>query len=106
MFKKYIIDTKTDKYHVYKHQVLIIDDNFEKNIMIGGYYNFYDKLCYSIIKIYSEKQLDIAKNLFLFMMYVENKEFYKIKTQIHMFSINVNNFKDYLPEIKKHLLFT
>lgn len=88
-----------------KYYILIIDDDFEKKVVvITQIYCFYARLCDAIIKVYSEKQLDVAKNLFLYMKYIEYSG-HEIENQINDFSLNVSDFNIYLPEIKKYLLF-
>lgn len=60
----------------------------------------------SIIKIYTKKQLNVSKNLFLFMKYDQSIYGLGVEQQINYYKRHIDNINDYLPEINKYLLFS
>ena len=103
MFKsiRYIKYLKNNDY-----LVEIIDDNFKEQY-VGRVKPDRHKTssieASAIINCYSSKNLNVAKNLFLFMQYCYKYYNYSISEQISFFKQEVPDFEIYFPEIQKYI---
>lgn len=77
----------------------IIDKDFQEIISLKE-----NKIIEAIIQIYSRRNLDVVKNLVLFMMYEQTRKGYPIINQIKLYKIMYPDFNKYIPEIEKYLL--
>jgi hypothetical protein len=104
MFKsiEYIKFLKKEN-NVYYDLYKIIDDDFEGEYIgatgpprAGG-------AAAAIINCYSSRNLNVAKNLILFMQNYQEKYNYYITDQIYWYKKYIPGFEQYLPEIEKYL---
>lgn len=85
----------------YQDCLIIIDDDFSETFVGHDYFTI-TGIVVGIIKCYSSKNLNVAKNLLLYMKYQARRGF-EIKNQISCYRYNIREFNYYLPEIQKYL---
>lgn len=104
MFQKYLIDFSNQM----DCGISIVDSDFESEVYwIKPFEAVTTVTTNLIIKIYSEKQFDVAKNLFLYMKFLEENRNWDISEQIKYFHSQNDkcHLHLYIPEIQKYLLF-
>lgn len=92
------------------YEVTTIDSNFTETIKVGVHAGSDAAAgAAAIIQIYSKRKLNVAKNLFPYMKWIENESsWYTFKKQIKDYSQYVPEFKfkQYLPELNKYLILS
>ena len=100
---KYLKKEENFDYFLFK----IIDDDFEEECIGTAPFPSFSapaaiEDASAIINCYSSKNLDVVKNLILFMQFYE-KDNYAISKQINAYKIYISDFNKYLPEIEKYI---
>lgn len=102
MFQSYKVDSR-------RLEIIIVDSEFQSDpfpLKINLYTA--ENIINGIIIEYSKRKLDVARNLSLFIEHLskEYPKHYSADCQITCYLRHVDKFKDYLPEIRKYLLFS
>lgn len=109
MFKDFESELYCDNNGNLRYKYLsIIDTDFIETIYYPDNYSIIDSIALIkfIIKIYSDKKLDVAKNIFLFMKKLNTLGELKYSTQIILYKKKLPEFDQYLLEINKLILFS
>lgn len=87
----------------WKCMVIITDDDFVETSIFESkvHYGLSNEVS-AIIKCYSERNLNVAKNLFLFIKYHENSM--SLKVQINFYKKDIKEFSQYISQIEKYVL--
>lgn len=92
-------------YEYHNTFIEIIDDDFIEYIDIVGYGPTPSIQAASIIKIYSKRNLNVARNLVLFILDLNEKHFLNLAWIISDIKKNVQEFADYEKQVKELLVF-
>lgn len=91
-------------------EVSLIDSEFTEKFMVndlrpGGmlYSLLFDAAKY-VIKLYSNLSVNSARNIFLFMLFIEKKYNDSVKNQINTYTQEIPEYQQFHSEIEKYLL--
>lgn len=103
----------------YKYEITIIDSEFEESINVDTFTMWWfatpnsfvgssPAATASAIKIYSARNMNVSKNLFLLFKFIENYygSWWSIKDQYEWCLKHVPEYKQYHEGVKKFLLFS
>jgi len=104
MFKtiQYIKYFKSEN-DIHYYLIKIIDDDFKEEYIGISTVSLLAARADAVIKCYYSKNLNVAKNLVLFMQDYQLNQNHHIINQILWYQEYTSGFKQYLPEINKYL---
>lgn len=113
MFKDFVITKETHEAEFFysKYCIIIFDDDFIETTSIKDH--FYKitmsviarTVIRSIIKIYTSRQLDVARNILLFISEFSNKYHWETVNIIEHLGEYVKEFEPYSKQVKELLVF-